>query len=887
MKNRKILLLGLCLLLALASTAVASPGDNDLGVGRLSRTRGIKIGSPGIQFVSHSDAPTTSEKGANLAKGRVYYDEEDGLVVYNGSNFIACSAAGVTADTIFSNAAWTVTVDDYDVIFTLATSKNLLVNAYASTTTACGLEINDNTGGTFTDGILFTAMNSIVDAIDAKAANIDNAINCGPNTILGTTAVIDFTLFDVAATGAITVINSADVVGLTIAPTTATAVAIDVSDTDIDHAIAIGDNTIDGGAAVIDFTYFDVSAAGVLTLSGANADIAVNSDKFTVDAANGNTVVAGTLDVGGTSGLVGDVTITGDLTVSGTTNVGLGTWLTDNVAASTTGGTLTLNGEGSSGGGVTIGNTSTGGVLIARALTITYDIDIDGGDITCPDDLTITPTGGDVVITDDTASKPVLLLLDTTNDANGPGITFQKDRGAGQTDDAAVGTILFLGDDSAQTNTTEWVKLLAEVSESNDTDEAGKYSISVMMDPGTPALKEMFMVEGQAASAAGEGQMIFNNDSMDVDITIETDNDATFFVIDGGASTLTMISTQTGVLLGMTADSVTTGSVASISADGLSSGEGLKIDSTSTAADGYSLLLVTSSGAAATKTRTGAEIAMSGTGATTTNIALSLDVTGAVTNDALRILRGNVLIGDATYDAGTLVFKDGAQDDETFTMSMANGGDFTLATSSGNLILDISDDVDISSASLAIDAGEYLGLAGLATLEEACLIYQNSAVEIFCNEYNAADFTATGVIINGTLEQTGNVDMNGDIVGAGPTTYITGMVKVVQDHGATGADTLTIQESGSIHTNAGDSDTLVLTLPEASTALGVEYTFIVMAAFAMRVDPATDDAILPTCAANAYIGSSSVGDTITIVCIDGTNWMITSETPADGDWISE
>ncbi len=48
------------------------------------------------------------------------------------------------------------------------------------------------------------AAGMIVDAVDASAANITNALNVGTNTIIGTTGVIDFTDFDVSADGLVT-----------------------------------------------------------------------------------------------------------------------------------------------------------------------------------------------------------------------------------------------------------------------------------------------------------------------------------------------------------------------------------------------------------------------------------------------------------------------------------------------------------------------------------------------------------------------------------------------------------------------------------------------------------------------------------------------------------
>jgi len=55
---------------------------------------------------------------------------------------------------------------------------------------------------------------------------------------------------------------------------------------------------------------------------------------------------------------------------------------------------------------------------------------------------------------------------------------------------------------------------------------------------------------------------------------------------------------------------------------------------------------------------------------------------------------------------------------------------------------------------------------------------------------------------------------------------------ITENH--TAADTLTAGESGSIHTNYGDGDTLVLTLP-ASAPVGTNYTFIVAAAQQVRI----------------------------------------------------
>ena len=81
--------------------------------------------------------------------------------------------------------------------------------------------------------------------------------------------------------------------------------AIDLSDAGIVNAINVGENTISGTSAVIDFTNFDVDASGNVTAGGAIYQSAVaaaasGNVNLTVDAAG-----TGTITIGGTStGLV-------------------------------------------------------------------------------------------------------------------------------------------------------------------------------------------------------------------------------------------------------------------------------------------------------------------------------------------------------------------------------------------------------------------------------------------------------------------------------------------------------------------------------------------------------------------------------------------------------
>lgn len=88
------------------------------------------------------------------------------------------------------------------------------------------------------------------------------------------------------------------------------------------------ETTVDYGQAGIAYDNIKVGNidAGSLTLSstitgGASSNIAINTDKFTVNATSGNTSVAGTLGVTSTSTFTGKATFNGGATVTGTTEI--------------------------------------------------------------------------------------------------------------------------------------------------------------------------------------------------------------------------------------------------------------------------------------------------------------------------------------------------------------------------------------------------------------------------------------------------------------------------------------------------------------------------------------------------------------------------------------
>lgn len=88
---------------------------------------------------------------------------------------------------------------------------------------------------------------------------------------------------------------------------------------------------------------------------------------------------------------------------------------------------------------------------------------------------------------------------------------------------------------------------------------------------------------------------------------------------------------------------------------------------------------------------------------------------------------------------------------------------------------------------------------------------------------------------------------------------------------------LAAADSGKIYTNEGDTDGVALTLPTA--VAGYEFTFIVKVAQTLSVIASAGDTIRiagSVTAAAGSISSATVGNAITLVSINATEWMAVS-----------
>lgn len=114
---------------------------------------------------------------------------------------------------------------------------------------------------------------------------------------------------------------------------------------------------------------------------------------------------------------------------------------------------------------------------------------------------------------------------------------------------------------------------------------------------------------------------------------------------------------------------------------------------------------------------------------------------------------------------------------------------------------------------------------------------------------------------------------------------IAGKTKDVEAH--TADDTLTPNESGSVHSTVGASGTVVLTLPAAT--VGMEFFFYVGAAQELRIDPDGSELIsLPSTgvpgAAGKYLTADLAGETVHLVCAVAGSWSVMGFT---GTWAAE
>lgn len=118
-----------------------------------------------------------------------------------------------------------------------------------------------------------------------------------------------------------------------------------------------------------------------------------------------------------------------------------------------------------------------------------------------------------------------------------------------------------------------------------------------------------------------------------------------------------------------------------------------------------------------------------------------------------------------------------------------------------------------------------------------------------------------------TISASGNATLSNDIIGDGGDPIVGYLENTITST----TTTLTIAQCGSTIVNDSAD---VLTLPEASTAIGCRYTFITNNASNFDINPAdaSDTITLLTNAAGDAIRNATVGNSVTLQAVDATNW---------------
>ncbi len=183
----------------------------------------------------------------------------------------------------------------------------------------------------------------------------------------------------------------------------------------------------------------------------------------------------------------------------------------------------------------------------------------------------------------------------------------------------------------------------------------------------------------------------------------------------------------------------------------------------------------------------------------------------------------------------------------------------------------------------------YDGSSGntLADDKASIYVYLDSAGNLVSNEYSSFPDMATTphirlAIVNtsgGDIESINDCRVGHNFV----MPYEAGGVKkTIEAH--TADDTLTAEESGSVHTNLGATATVTLTLP-ASAAEGTIFNFAVQVVQELRVDPGAaairDDSGQTS---GKYKAADAVGECLTLVADSNGDWVTIAKY---GTWTEE
>jgi hypothetical protein len=134
-------------------------------------------------------------------------------------------------------------------------------------------------------------------------------------------------------------------------------------------------------------------------------------------------------------------------------------------------------------------------------------------------------------LTSATSEKPVIKLENTNNDANSASIEFHK-TSTDEADNDTLGTISWTGVDSG--NAVErYAYIAGQASDITANDEAGKLSFIVNVDA---AETQLLAINGMRDATPGQAEVVVNEDSVDCDFRVESNDQTHMLIVDGGTN---------------------------------------------------------------------------------------------------------------------------------------------------------------------------------------------------------------------------------------------------------------------------------------------------------------------------------------------------------------
>ncbi len=127
-----------------------------------------------------------------------------------------------------------------------------------------------------------------------------------------------------------------------------------------------------------------------------------------------------------------------------------------------------------------------------------------------------------------TSDAPEVIIESTNADATDGQLVFVKDSSS-PADNDQLGTIFFKGDDSGGA-INSYAYIVGKSEDVTDGDEAGSIQFLALIDGG---IVDFIKLSGYSNSSVGEGEIIFNESSKDIDVRIESDNDANALFVQG------------------------------------------------------------------------------------------------------------------------------------------------------------------------------------------------------------------------------------------------------------------------------------------------------------------------------------------------------------------